>query len=88
MWAVRRVEAEADLGNLLSVLSSLAISPDDAALRARAQNLAHQLVGVFGVFGFTDVKSAMARIDIELSDPAVSITELVGRVDEIRTKLP
>lgn len=88
MWAVRRVEAETDLSTLSSVLNSLADSPDDVTLRTRAQTLAHQLVGVFGVFGFTEVKNSMARIDIELSDPAVSITELVGRIDDIRVQLP
>lgn len=88
MWTTRRHEAVADLDALVSLLSSLAASPSDADLRSHSQRLAHQLVGVFGVFGFTDLKNEMARVDIELSDPSMLIDDLLARVQAITDTLP
>lgn len=88
MWAARRNEALTDLVDLQSDLESLAGSPFDAELRSRAQARAHQLVGVFGVFGFGDLKNQMAHVDIELSDAQTPIDTLIDRVDEIVSDLP
>lgn len=88
MWESRRSEAMTDLHTLISRLESLVDSPDDAELRSRSQSMAHQLVGVFGVFGFTDLKNQMARIDIELSDASVAVSDLIDRARTIESSLP
>lgn len=88
MWSSRRNEAAADLDTLLSTLESLVASPIDSDIRSRAQTQAHQLVGLFGVFGFTEPKNLMARIDIELSDPSVSLDDILSRARSIRENLP
>lgn len=88
MWTSRRAEAENDTRTLLETLKSLTDSPADAELRQQAQILAHQLVGVFGVFGFTDVNNQMVRVDIELADTSISVAELIVRVEAIYSQLP
>lgn len=88
MWLARRHEAVSDLATLLSTLDELMHAPDDADLRHVAQHQAHQFVGVLGVFGFSDLKSRMARIDIELSDPTVDLAVVVASAREIMADLP
>ncbi len=88
MWTSRRSEAEADLMFLLSTLEILEDSPSNVDVRPLAQSRAHQLVGVFGVFGFTELKNAMARVDIELSDTTVPLTDLIARTRDILAQLP
>ena len=88
MWTNRRREAELDLELLCSTLESLVHSPSDSDVRARAQTLAHQLAGVFGIFGFTESKAQMARIDIELTDSAIPIETLLVSARETLASLP
>ena len=88
MWTTRRSEAESDIRSLISVLESLADTPEDRALRTSAQLQAHQLVGVFGVFGYAELKSEMARVDIDLSDPSVPVADLLTRVSDVLASLP
>ena len=88
MWDSRRGEAVTDLQTLLSDLESLADSPDETEFRLRAQARAHQLVGVFGVFGYADLKNLMAHVDIELSDSSIDVMSLVGKVRDILSSLP
>lgn len=88
MWETRRGEAVTDLQALLSDLESLAGSPDDNEFRLRAQARAHQLVGIFGVFGYADLKNLMAHVDIELSDSSIDIMNLAEKVRDILTSLP
>lgn len=88
MWAARRGEALADLEALVVSLEALAGSPRNAEWRTLAQQRAHQLVGAFGVFGFADLKSLMAHIDIDLSDPEADVGELLERTRDIISALP
>lgn len=88
MWANRRHEAVTDLESLIRTLESLVIDPSNDEVRLRAQHTAHQLAGAFGVFGFSESKAKMARIDIELSDPAISVQSLLDRAREILISLP
>ena len=88
MWANRRNEAVTDLESLITTLESLVIDPFNDEVRLRAHHIAHQLAGVFGVFGFSESKAKMARIDIELSDPAISVQSLLDRAREILISLP
>lgn len=88
MWTTRRNEAESEIRALIDLLESLAESPENHPLRSSAQLRAHQLVGVFGVFGFAELKTEMARIDIDLSDPSVPVADLLTRIAEILASLP
>jgi hypothetical protein len=88
MWTSRRREAERDLETLCSTLESLVQSPSDDEVRSRAQLLAHQLAGVLGIFGFSDSKVKMTRIDIELADPAIPVESLLVNARELLTSLP
>jgi hypothetical protein len=88
MWANRRHEAVIDLESLIRTLEALVIDPSIDEVRFRAQHTAHQLAGVFGVFGFSESKAMMARIDFELSDPAISVLILLDSAREILISLP
>jgi hypothetical protein len=88
MWTNRRREAASDLESLCSTLESLVQSPTDDEIRSRAQLLAHQLAGVFGIFGLSDSKAEMARIDVELADLAIPVETLLGYAREILRSLP
>lgn len=88
MWSTRRGEARADLDSLVSMLEFLATSPTEIDVRRRSQELAHQLVGVFAVFGFAQLKTDMAHVDIELSDVSVPIRDVLHRVQGILSALP
>jgi hypothetical protein len=88
MWARRRTQAAEGLAELLSSLEVLASTPDAGDLRIRAQSQTHQMVGVFGVFGFTDLKNQMACINSALSDGTVPTTDLVEQTRLILAALP
>lgn len=88
MWTVRRSEVVVDMARLREMLQSLVESPHETVLRTHAQRLAHQMVGVLGVFGLTDIKNLMARVDIELSDADTQMDRLIMLVDDIVARLP
>jgi hypothetical protein len=88
MWTNRRREAASDLESLCSTLESLVQSPTDDEIRSRAQLLAHQLAGVFGIFGFSESKATMAWIDTELTDPAILVETLLISARDLLTSLP
>lgn len=88
MWLLRRAEAAENMADLLSSLETLVETPDDAERRSLAQSQAHQMAGVFGVFGFADLKNQMARIDIALSDASASMSELLEQARAILSALP
>jgi hypothetical protein len=88
MWMLRRAEAADGLADLLSSLEALIETPDDTERRLLAQSQAHQMAGVFGVFGFADLKNQMARIDIALSDASAPMSELLEQARAILSALP
>lgn len=66
LWSQRRTEVRSELTTLDAALDRLVVDPLDAPSRRRAQNPAHQLGGIFGVFGLGHEKSLMAEIDAGL----------------------
>jgi len=88
MWTNRRREAVGDLESLCTTLEKLVHVPSDVEIRSRARLQAHQLAGVFGIFGFSEPKDRMARIDIDLADPLIPVEIVLVSVRKILTSLP
>lgn len=67
LWSQRRTEVRSELATLDAALDRLVADPHDASSRRRVQSTAHQLGGIFGVFGLGEEKCLMAEIDAAFS---------------------
>jgi hypothetical protein len=88
MWIDRRIEVQADAHSLVRTLEALEETPFAEDIESSVRHLAHQLAGIFGIFGFADLKAKMLGIEQGLSDRAVPVRALLDIAREALSSLP
>ena len=88
LWRKRRPEVVADLEQLVVFLTELDQQAADADVHDRAVALAHQLHGVFGIFGWHDLKSQLGHVEQGLISAKPNINQLIIAVRWVASNLP
>lgn len=88
LWRKRRPEVVAELEQLVALLRLWDQQPVDADVRARVVALAHQLHGIFGIFGWQDPKGRLGTVEQSLISAQPNINDLISTVQWVSRNLP
>jgi hypothetical protein len=88
LWQKRRPEVVADLERLVAFLIDWDERSADSETRAKVVALAHQLHGIFGIFGWQDLKGRLGTVELGLISAEPSINELITTVRSVASNLP
>jgi HPt (histidine-containing phosphotransfer) domain-containing protein len=88
LWRKRRPEVVADLEQLVAFLTEWDHKAADAVMQAQAAALAHQLHGIFGIFGWQELKTQVGSVEQSLISAEPNFSELITAVLRVASNLP
>ena len=88
LWQKRRPEVVADLERLVAFLADWEQRSADTEMQGQAVALAHQLHGIFGIFGWQDLKVRLGAVELSLHSAEPNIDELITTVRSVASNLP